>query len=275
MPLIALTMYSCTEEEVEVEGEKVARVGEVYLTLEELENAVPDGLSEEDSLLFLDQYKENWIKEQIVLQKAEEVLPQEAKDVNDRLEKYRRSLIIFAYEQQYIKERLDTVVAENEIVDYYNNHQEDFMLKDYIVKVLYLKFSKGTPGIEKVDALYKLENEVDINNLRSYADLYAVNFYYDPNQWLFFDDVLKEVPLQDINKLSFIRKKKKVSFEEGDFVYYINVMDSRLKDAISPLSFEREKIKSIILNLRTRELREHLRESLYQDAHNSQNVETY
>ena len=274
--LIVLTSFvSCGTEEVVVERVKAARVGSVHLYEEELIKDIPSGLGAEDSLLFIDQIVNNWIQEQIVLQKAEEVLPQEAKDVEDRLEKYRKALIIYAYEQQFIKERLDTAVSLIEIEEYYAVHEDDFILKDYIVKALYLKISKGTPDVEKPQLHFKLEQETDVNEMRYYADLYAVQFHYDPEQWLFFEDVLKVIPLQGVNTESFIRKKKKTMFEDENFIYFINITDFTLKDAISPLSFEKEKIKTILLNLRTIDLRNKLREDLYNDAIKAQQVETY
>jgi hypothetical protein len=274
--LIVITSFvSCDTEEVVGEKVKVARVGSVHLYQEELIKDIQSGLSIEDSLLFIDQLVSNWIEEQIVLQKAEEVLPQEAKDVKDRLDNYRKSLIIYAYEQQFIKERLDTAVSSIEVEEYYVAHVDDFMLKDYIVKALYLKISKGTPDVEKAQLHFKLEQETDINEMRYYADLYAVQFHYDPEQWLFFEDVLKVIPLEGINTASFLRKKKKTMFEDENFIYFINITDFTLKDAISPLSFEKEKIKTILLNLRTIDLRHKLREDLYNDAIKTQQVETY
>jgi len=274
--LVLITSFvSCDTEEPVEEKVKVARVGTTHLFEEELIKDIPSGLSQEDSLLFVEQQINNWIDEQIVLQKAEEVLPQEAKDVKERLEKYRKSLIIYAYEQKFIKERLDTAVSNVEIEEYYSTHEDDFMLKDYIVKALYLKISKGTPDIEKPQLHFKLEQETDVNEMRYYADLYAVQFHYDAEQWLFFDDVLKVIPLQGVNSESFIRKKKKMMFEDENFIYFINITDFMLKDAISPLSFEREKIKTILLNLRTIDLRNKLREDLYNDARKAQQIETY
>lgn len=274
--LILITLFvSCDTEKVVEEKLKVARVGSVHLYQEDLIKDIQSGLRNEDSLLFIDQLVSNWIEEQIVLQKAEEVLPQGAKDVNNRLEKYRKSLIIYAYEQQFIKERLDTAVSSIEVEEYYAAHKDDFMLKDYIVKALYLKISKGTPDVEKAQLHFKLEQETDVNEMRYYADLYAVQFHYDPEQWLFFEDVLKVIPLEGINTESFLRKKKKTMFEDENFIYFINITDFTLKDAISPLSFEKEKIKTILLNLRTIDLRNKLREDLYNDAIKAQRVETY
>jgi len=273
--LVIINIVSCDSKEVVQEKVKVARVGSVYLYEEVLDKDVQSGLGKEDSLLFRDQLINNWIEEQIVLQKAEEVLPQDAKDVKDRLENYRKSLTIYAYEQQFIKERLDTTVSSMEIEEYYAAHKDDFMLKDYIVKALYLKVSKETPDIEKPQLHFKLEQEADVNEMRYYADLYAVQFHYNPDQWLFFEDVLKVIPLEAVNTESFLRKKKKIMFEDGNFIYFVNITDFMLKDAISPLSFEKEKIKTILLNLRTIDLRNKLREDLYNDAIKAQQVETY
>jgi len=92
---------------------------------------------------------------------------------------------------------------------------------------------------------------------------------------VYFDDVLKVIPLTDINKSSFIRNMRKVTFQEGDFVYFLNIRDYRLKDAVSPLSLEKEKIKSIILNIRANRLKKKIREELYNDAKKNQEIETY
>ena len=273
--LMLLSLISCEESETEVEGTKIARVGNAYLYKEDLAKDIPEGISKEDSLSLIEQAVNYWIEEQVVLQKAEEVLLEEVKDVKDRLEKYRKSLVIYTYEQEFIKERLDTVVSTKAIEKYYSAHQQDFLLKDYIVKVLYLKVSKGTPELEKPMSLYKLKNEEDVNKMRYYADLYAVKFHYNPEQWLYFSDVLKEIPLRHSNMESFIFNKKKVMFEDDEFVYFLNVTDFMMKDAISPLSFEEEKIKTILINLRTTNLRDKLREDLYSDAKKAQQIEIY
>jgi len=92
---------------------------------------------------------------------------------------------------------------------------------------------------------------------------------------VYFDDVLKVIPLTDINKSSFIRNMRKVTFQEGDFVYFLNIRDYRLKDAVSPISLEKEKITSIILNIRANLLKKKIREELYNDAKKKQEIETY
>ena len=58
-----------------------------------------------------------------VLHKAESNLDDDQKSVEKQLEEYRNSLITYAYETELIKQKLDTVVSEDEIAAFYKNNQ--------------------------------------------------------------------------------------------------------------------------------------------------------
>lgn len=266
---VVILFASCGEEKKVDNRPKIAQVGEKVLYVEDVIYRAPKGLSEEDSLSFVEQFINNWIREEVVLQQAEKQLPEEAKDVERQLENYRKSLLIFAYEQKFIEERMDTVVTDAEIVEYYNNHPEDFMLRDYIVKALFGKFPLAAPNIDQVKKWYRSTNENDLQQLEAYSNQYAIQFYYSPDDWIYFDEILKIVPLEEDDVRSFIRKKQKVTLEDSTNLYVVNILDYKLKDAQSPLSFEHDKIKGIILTLRANELRLKLHENLYDDASNS------
>jgi hypothetical protein len=271
----AAFLSSCVDENTASNKIILAKVNDVELSRSEVLHNLPDNLSPNDSTAFVKTYIDQWVQEQVVYQKALEVLPEESKDVDMQLEKYRRSLLIFTYEQLYIQDRLDTVVSIAEIEEFYNNNLEDFVLRDYIVKVVYAKYTDVTPDLDKVKSWYKLKMEDDWINLQSHANLYGVKFYNDTTHWIFFDDVLKEIPLTDINKGSFIRNKKSITFEEEGKVYFLNIIDSRLQDDVSPLEFEKDKIKGILLNIRMNELRKKLKTELYNDAQKAQIINIY
>ena len=105
--------------------------------------------------------------------------------------------------------------------------------------------------------------------------IYTDKSHINEDEWIYFDELIKKVPIAEYNKRKFIIKKKKLFFEENNLLYFINIFDYKLKDAISPLSFEKEKIKSIILNIRMNELRKKLRMDLYEDALKNNSLENY
>ena len=178
-------------------------------------------------------------------------------------------------EHKLVNEKLDTVVSDDEIQKYYNAHQADFQLNDYLVKVLYLKIPVDAPDIDKIGMYYKLYKETDIEEIDVYAKIYATNYYYDEQHWIYFDDLLKEVPLQDINKDRFIMKRSKTRFEEGGYYYFLNVLDYKLKNSTSPLSFERENIKERIINIRVKELRNEIKQEIISKAYDNNAIKRY
>ena len=71
---------------------------------------------------------EKWVRNQLLLNKAEINLTDEEKNVEQQIENYRSSLLIYAYEQSYLRQNLDTVVTDKEIEDYYKENQSNFIL---------------------------------------------------------------------------------------------------------------------------------------------------
>ena len=76
-----------------------------------------------------------------------------------------------------------------------------------------------------------------------------------------------------IQKIDFIKKKKKVILEIGEEIYFVNIYDFLIKDGTSPYSFEKDKIKSILLNQRASDLRKKLRQDLYEDGMKNKLIE--
>lgn len=271
--LFSIFLLSCNSVEIENDEIKIASVGNEILYQTELEYSFPSGLNEEDSISFLNQFVQNWIINQLLLQKAEELLPEKIKNVDAKLEQYRISLLSYEFEELYIKQRLDTTVSNDEILSYYEQHKDDFILKDYLVKCLILKCMNNLPDLEQVKKSYLLRKEEDEDQIRTFAQSYNAELYLNNEEWIYFEDLIAKVPIEDYNKRRLITRKKKFFFEDNNIINFVNIYDYKLKDAVSPLSFEKERIKSIILNMRMNELRKQLRQNLYSDAQKNKSFE--
>ena len=136
---IVATVTSCSLfKKNDKEGkDAIARAYEYYLYPEELQGLIPDGASKTDSINIIKNYIENWFRLKSVLHKAESNLDNEKKDVEKKLEEYRNSLLTYAYETELIKQKLDTIVGDEELANFYKNNQDNFELKDNIIKVIF------------------------------------------------------------------------------------------------------------------------------------------
>tara|TARA_B100000963_G_scaffold352228_1_gene365091 strand:- start:838 stop:1254 length:417 start_codon:yes stop_codon:yes gene_type:complete len=129
------------------------------------------------------------------------------------------------------------------------------------------------PDLDQVKKSYLLRKEEDEDQIRTFAQSYNTELYLNNEEWIYFEDLLAKVPIEDYNKRRLITRRKKFFFEENNIINFVNIYDYKLKDAISPLSFEKERIKSIILNMRMNELRKQLRQNLYSDAQKNKSFE--
>jgi len=273
-PLVLLAFFSCSSEEDK--GELLAKVYEAELYQADLNYLFKDAkLSPDDSLKLLKSAVDDWINSQILVHEAEQSPTIDQDNIEHRVENFKNDLLINEIENTLVNERLDTVVLEKEIKDYYTKNQDAFQLNDYLVKVLYLKIPFDAPDVEKIANAYRLNKPTDIEDIEIYAKVYASNYYYDPENWIYFDDLLKEIPLQDINKDRFIMKRSKTRFEENGYYYFLNIIDYKLKNTISPLEFERENIKKRILNTRIKVLRDEIRKEIIDKAYDEKAVTIY
>lgn len=244
----------------------LARVYDKELTLDKVLPLIPENLSAADSTEFVKNFVDSWIRDMVIVYQAEQTLPEEARNVEARLENYRRSLLVYAYEHEFARQKLDTMVSDEEIEKHYNENQQEFTLADFIVKVLYVKLEKNQPGKEKVARWYKSTAQNDLIELEKYCAEHAVNYYNDPESWIYFSDLLKEIPIETDDRTEFLKNTKHLNFDDEEFSYYLTIYDYHLKDAVSPLSFEKENIKARILNTRTTGIVRKMRTDLLQEA---------
>lgn len=260
----------------EDKGKLLAKVGEAELYQTDLNYLFRNReMSSQDSAALLKVKVDEWVEEQILVQEASKDATVDVEDAEARAERFKNELIIHQLMESRVDEGLDTVVTMVEIKKYYKSHEEEFQLNDYLVKVLYMKVPFDAPDIDKISSAYKLRRDSDIEDLLIYAPIYAANFYYDEENWIYFDDLLKEIPLTDIKKDRFIMKRSKIRFEEAGHYYFLNIIDYKLKNTLSPIEFEVDNIRNRILNKRVSELRESIKNDIIKSAHEKGDVEIY
>lgn len=210
-------------------------------------------------------FLEQWTNNQILKQELENTNPDQAKLVHLKTVEYAGELSKFHLEEQLIMKQLDSVVSDKEINDYYNSHQSAFALQDYLVQALYIKTPKGIKIEDKLRSAYLLKNDKDLNQVNSYAKLYAENFYFDDEQWIYFTELTKDIPLNRYNKDNIVLNRTKMYFSDEEFTYYLNIIDFKLKDETPPLEFLKPQIREIILSARVNALREKMQSTLYKN----------
>ncbi|MBU0488762.1 MAG: peptidyl-prolyl cis-trans isomerase [Bacteroidetes bacterium] len=257
------------------ESDIIAVVGERKLHRSDVDGIVPDGVYPEDSVRIIRDYINSWVRKQLVVQKAEKNLPEQMKNFEFQIEDYRNSLLTYQYEKEIVSQKLDTLVSDEEILGYYEQNQENFLLKDNIIKGIYVKVPSNAPDMGKLKVWMKSEKEEDREKLKDYCINYATNFFLEEETWLLFNDILKEIPIRTYDQESYLKYNRFVETWDSSSVYLLNIKGFRIKETISPLNFEVDKIRSIILNKRKLEIIRQLEEDIYQEGVRKKNFVTF
>lgn len=232
------------------EGEGIARAGNDYLSSSEAAQQVPPGLSIPDSMAFMKQLALDWMESAVFFERAFEDYEGDHAAIDKQVEEYRRSLYNYAYESKLAERGNDTLVTEKEIEDYYKGHKHEFKLKDNIVKVLFVKLESRAPKIDQVRQWLRSGNPRDRDLLEDYCGKFAGNYYLDDKNWLLFEDLLKEVPIETYDQEVFLRNNRNLEVRDGDYLYLVNIKDFMVRESLSPLSFEKGNIRNLILTRR-------------------------
>ncbi len=273
--LLIINGMACQNEAFRDSDRILARAYDAYLYESDLDNIVPEGTSPTDSLSIAQNFINNWIKNQLILYKAEKNLSNEQKDFSKLIQDYRNSLVIYEYETQLINQKLDTLVRDSEIEAYYNENQSNFKLNENIVQAVYVKIDEKSKYLNKIKKLSRSNDEQDRDSLTYYCIRYAEDFDLIDREWITFDDLLLRVPIPTGNPETFLTKNAFVQHYEKPYWYFVNFLDYGLSESLSPLSLERENIRSILLNKRKKLLIKKMQDETYQQALKGNNFELF
>jgi hypothetical protein len=273
--LIALVFIAGSCSDSSENEQFAARVYDKKLTKLEVQQSIPYGINKDDSTRLANDYIEQWIRRMLVLRKAEQNLDESQKDFSKQLEEYRISLIIFTYEQELLRQKIDTSVTKEDIENYYFQNQKNFELKKNIIRLRYVKLPENAPGKDKVPNWLNATDQASFQKLEQFCKQHAVNYLLNDQNWFIYDEILKEIPLQDYGIEQFNKGKTLIQFTIKGFTYFVKVYGFMMKDSRSPLNFEYNNIRNIILNQRRLQLIRQMQDDVYNEALNNNEIELY
>jgi hypothetical protein len=257
------------------QGDAIARVYERYLYSDELKGLIPSGTSAKDSIEITRTYINNWVRQELLLHQAEANLSDEQMDFEKQVEQYRNSLIIFQYESELVRQKLDTTVSMKEIDEYYQKNQANFQLHENILRAVYVSVNKNSPVAQKLRQLIRSSKESDKDKLAELCQQQAVEFHLDDQTWLSFSEFASKIPLTVSDQRDFLDRNAYFEVQDSALRYLVSIKEYKIKESVSPLSFETGNIRAILLNKRKSEMLNRMEEDLYKVALGKKNFEVY
>ncbi len=245
----------------------LAEVGKVILYYDEIPRLVQPDVTEADSASLVQNYINKWAKKRLLLIKAEENLSPELKaDIARQLEETRTNLVIYQYQRQMIEEKMDTLLTNTELENYYAANEKTFTLTSNIVKALFIKLPYETPDINKIRTLARSNDHKDLLQLESYCYQFAEKFDDFNEDWVPMDRLTVEMQQDIENQDSFLKRNTFFETNDSTSVYLLSIRDYRLRSSLAPFEYVKNDIKRIIWNSRRIEYIKSLENGIYNEA---------
>ncbi len=216
-----------------------------------------------------------WVKKQLVLNSAfqnDDIM----NEIQDKVDNYKESLMLFEFEKYLFANSNNVDISNDEVLKYYEENVEDFILPFNLVRAIYVKIPFDAPSINTFrNNLRKYPNS-DTTEIISYCFQFAEKSFLEDSTWIKFDDIIMNIPFPpDLDKVRFLKNRNYYETRDNEYIHFIRILDKKLIGDFSPISFEEEIINTILLNNRKQELFDKLRDSIYNNSIRGVDYEIY
>lgn len=254
----------------------IARAGNAYLYHSELKDNITVFSSETDSIIQSENYINNWARKQLLFDQAQLNLNIETQeDLDELVNSYRSDLWSRTYKEFVVKSNIDTLISDQEVQEYYNDHQKNFKLNEEMVRIRYIALpSENIDLLQIKEKLIRFE-ENDIRFLDSLSFQFNTSQLND-SLWLSKRQLIRTVPIINENNFDEYLKKSQFFLVEDAFeVYLLFVNDYLLRNEVAPLVSLENTIRKIVFNKRKLDFIRKLDKEILQDAIQTKKLELY
>ncbi|NJW53992.1 peptidyl-prolyl cis-trans isomerase [Salinimicrobium sp. CDJ15-91] len=256
--------------------EVIARVNDSYLYKEDVTTLISSNTSPEDSTLLVNNFITRWATQKLLLDRARINLTAEKQAEFDRLvQNYKNELYAKAYTDAIVARELDTAITREAAEQYYEEHGENFLLNENLVKLRYINITKDNKDFELIKTRFRRFDDEDKQALLEMAIQFN-SYSLNDSVWVKTKQVYDKIrPLTPQDNPEFLKNKNFMQLEDSLGVYLISVEDVKLRNEQAPLEYSLPSIKQILLNKRKLELIKKLEKDITQDAIKNDKFEIY
>jgi len=263
--LTGVLLIQCTNSEV-TDDKVVAQVGEKKLFQSEISKIIPEEVIDQDSVQMADDYIRKWVKQELLINKANENLTLEQKNLTKEIEEYRNSLIIYKYKNELMNQQMDTIVTQRQIEQYYNANPDNFKLNNNIVKAIFIKIPIDVANPKLLKELVDDTSIEGLNTLREYGIQYAKGFDFFNNNWVDFEIVKRNIPGEITDDRQFLSRNNQIELKDSIYYYLVSFQDYKFLNEVAPIEYVENNIKNLILNRRKIEFLKQVEENVYKEG---------
>ncbi len=258
-------LSGCSPLEGGLRDKVIAKVGKKKLRTSEAVTNIPAGLPAEDSLRMLEDYIEQWARRELKLQEAERVIGSSAvAEVNRMVEEYRYSLLGYRLDQNYLDMKVDTLLSDSVVTEYWEQHKADFALDRTVVKGRIVRVPNSYRQAVKLLSLMRSTSEDRQKDFISTCEKNNFETHFFEEEWVDFSEFLSYLPVRRDRSYDYMLDSKEVrEMADADNHYFVQITDCLRAGSDAPFDRVGDAVKRIIFNRRRNQVIKEYEDSLY------------
>jgi hypothetical protein len=272
--VVSLSLLSCASEKGTDDNPAVAKIGSYILYKNDVTSNIPDNLTVEDSLITAEHYIKTWINEMLLYKVASENITN-IDEIELMAEEYRRSLVVYSYQEKLVNEKMPRNVDEQSLRDFYEKNRDMFILDKPLLKGVLVKIPTKDKKISYVrywcrslkNSRKKLE---DFCNKNTEVSSFFIDEWTDLDSfagegWVFTADSLK----------SAFKYKKYAENKKDGYSYILGIEDVLQQGSFAPYEYAKTAVAEMVLSRKKIEFLDKIKDELYERAVSRGQIELF
>lgn len=240
----------------------LVRYGDKQLKYSDIIDHIAEEIHDRDSQQVVGNYIEKWLKDQIMMKEASVQIKDQA-EIEKLTEGFRNDLFLLKFEEQLIREKLDTVISDEELIKYYKSNKSRYKLESTIFRFIFIKAIKPIADPKNLDNIWKNQNPRNLQMLNLYCQNNADICFLNPDKWYKWEEIKQYIPSKFLNENN-IRARSSKDFADDDYAYKLKFFEVVEPNEDPPLSFLRDQATQAILHQRKILLLDRIKAELYE-----------
>lgn len=267
-----ILLTSCNRMQTGQNSEIVASVNGEELSIDKALESIPEFHLQQDSVLALVQYRDQWVQDQIAAFHAKELGIDKTADFQLRVQQYKNDLLIMMLRETILSEKRNQLtVSDDEAKQYYQNNRDQFLLNERYVRFRHIT-TRTRSDAENANR--------DLMNGVEWAEIVA-NYSIKPVYQREFSEqfwpesmVIPDYPqLRDYLSNIGISERSPITYENGNF-HFIQLTEEITQGEYPDLNWLIPQIKEWLKVEKSRRLVNGYLRNLYLQAESNNEIES-
>ncbi|HBK83523.1 MAG TPA: hypothetical protein DDZ41_07980 [Flavobacterium sp.] len=258
---------SCDKSGSNLDSGVLAVVSNSKLYQDDIKGLVSAGVSKKDSIIIVKDFIDRWASQKLLFDAAERNLTDEKQaELNKLVDQYKNDLYTKAYIEQLIFKSFDTLVIDEDIIEYYNKNKENFKTNVPLVKMSYIQINKNNPKSQLLSSKFANSSKINKAFLKENA-IELKSYAFNDSIWIDMNQVYEKLPFITMdNKEKYLVTGKTIKYEDETDIYLVKTSNFIAKNQVTPLQYIKPTLQNVILNNRKTALINKFKKDITADA---------